>query len=62
MGAGKGDGMKPKVYRHGTKWECEHRGAYWQFETWWQAINCALILASGQVHWMFPCHISRGAQ
>jgi hypothetical protein len=56
-----GSVMKPWVYKHGSKWECEYRGAVWQFETWWQALNCALILSTGQVPWMFPSHISRAA-
>jgi hypothetical protein len=54
--------MKPEVYRHGSRWDCRHNGAVWQFGTWWQAISCALVIASGQTPWMFPAHISRDAE
>jgi hypothetical protein len=54
--------MKPRVYMHGSKWECEFGGVFWQFETWWQAFTCALVLAKGHVPWMFPAHVSRNAE
>jgi len=55
--------IKPKIRRHGRQWECQLEyldgsRAFWQFETWWQAMSCGLVLAEGQVPWMFPVHIS----
>jgi hypothetical protein len=53
---------KPRVYKHGRNWDCEIEQrnrdvAVWQFETWWQAFTCALVLASGQIPWMLPWKI-----
>lgn len=53
---------KPRVCKHGGKWECWMGNTVWGFETWWQSLCCATVLASGQVPWMFASHIGRPSE